>query len=119
MISYINNYFFRLLTTDLFNFSGAEGRLTFFLFHVNSFLISSVIFMIFEAVSKSLPKLIVLLIAVLLIIYIIVWPIANISLIVRRLRDMNTNVFLFFLIFVPGVNIILFLFLLLYPGERI
>ncbi len=117
MISYIYNYFFRLITKDLLNFSGCEGRLTFFLFYVNNFLLSSFILMIFESISKKLPSLIAFLIAILMIIYLILVLIATISLIIRRLRDMNTNVFLLFLIFVPGINIILFLFLLFYPGD--
>jgi uncharacterized membrane protein YhaH (DUF805 family) len=61
---------------------------------------------------------IALFVAILAIVYNVVCFIAIVSLIVRRLRDMNTNVFLFFLILVPGINIILFLFLLFYPGER-
>lgn len=116
MISYIYNYFLRLVTTDLFNFSGCEGRLTYFLFIVNTLIFNAIVSIVFDMVKEL--SIVNILFALFAIVWIIASLIAHISLIVRRLRDMNTSVFLFFLIFVPGINIILVLFLLLYPGER-
>ena len=116
MISYMYNYFFRLLTTDLFNFSGCEGRLTYFLFLVNTFIFNAILPIVFDMVKGI--SIVNILFALFAIVWIIVSLIAHISLIVRRLRDINTSVFLFFLILVPGINIILVLFLLFYPGER-
>ena len=116
MADYINKFFLRMITEDILNYEGAETRLTFFLFHVNCLVILSVISLIEMLLTKLFPGLHYLFYILMWLCSIVLFA-ASLSLAVRRLHDMRFSGIFAVLMFIPIVNIIFFIVLLIYPGR--
>ncbi len=101
-MNYVKTYFLDIITKHFFDFSGKENRKVFWLFALNSFIVSLILNVIWGMLA-TIFALVVLL--------------PSLGILVRRLRDAGFSPWWALLLLVPGIGGIILLIMACFPSK--